>query len=75
MIVIIECKFVLVFRNGIYYKVFDIFGIDLLDDLYNWGMVEEDIVWCLYCIFLGFYVIVLVIFGYERIMRENFIVF
>lgn len=66
-----ECGYRLVIRNGFFYKVFDILGLNLLNDFYKILYEEIDIVWCLCCIYLGFYVIVLVIFGIERILSED----
>lgn len=71
VLVMRECGYRLVIRNGLFYKIFDIFGINFLDDMYKRMYENVDIVWCLYCIFLGFYVIVLVIFGIERVLNED----
>lgn len=65
------CYYGLVIWNGLLYKIYDIFGIGFLDDLFKKVDVEIDIKWCLYSIFLGFYVIVLVIFGVDRILVED----
>lgn len=66
-LVIKECVYGLVIRNGLFFWIYDILGINLLDEV----DLVIDIKWCLYCIFLGFYVIVLVMFGLERIMNED----
>lgn len=73
--VIRNCYYYFDIRNGLKYYVFDILGMNLIEEMEKEFDVKNDIRCCLYGLYLGYYVIIFVLLVIERIINEFFKLF
>lgn len=75
LMVIRNCYYYFDIRNGLKYYVFDILGMNLIEEMEKEFDVKIDIRCCLYGLYLGYYVIIFVLLVIERIIKEFFKLF